>query len=145
MSRHSAKKSVECGFSRILLVINPVAPQRERDAAEESEIGGGISVSDPTFVFLETRPVKTLVGAVLDIPVLAFQPQQFFGAQCGLAGKQEDDAITLRILARIRSLHEHRRSVCIREADLFGANIKSIDSARLDSSAVEFNALQRLH
>ena len=72
MSSHSAQKSVECGFPWILLVINPVAPHRENGAAEKSEIGGGISVSDPAFVFLETRSVKTLVCTVLDIPVLAF-------------------------------------------------------------------------
>ena len=145
MSRHGAKKSVERSSSWILLLINPVPSQREGGSTEECEIGGGIPVSDPAFVFLETRTVKTLVGAVLDIPVLAFPPQQLFGTQRGLAGKQEDDAITLGVLTRIRSLHEHRRSACIRETDLFGADIKSIDGACFDSAAVEFNALQRVH
>jgi hypothetical protein len=72
---HGAKESVEGGFSRIGLGSDPVSAQRQGRSPKEPQIGGGVAVSHTALVFLKTGAVKTLMGAVFDVPVLAFEMQ----------------------------------------------------------------------
>ena len=91
MLSHVAKETTESGFSGIGLRGDPVAPQREGDSPEQPEVGGGVAVSETALVFLKTGTVQTLMGAVFDVPVLAFEIQPFFGTQAGSDRQQEFD------------------------------------------------------
>ena len=50
-------------------------PQRQSCAPEQPEVAGCIAVSDAAFVFLKAGFVQTLMRAVLDVPVLAFEAE----------------------------------------------------------------------